>query len=115
MGEETSVFARIYKQVQKIPRGKVMTYGMVAAMAGNPRWARVVGYALHVNPRPGEIPCHRVVRKDGAVAESFAFGGAGAQRKLLEAEGVRFLPDGRVDLSVCGCTLRELLEHGEQE
>ena len=57
-----SAFERIYKVVEKIPRGKVCTYGQVARMAGSPRWARVVGYALHANPRPGVIPCHRVVR-----------------------------------------------------
>lgn len=104
-----SVFERIYQQVMRIPKGKVASYGLIAGAAGNPRWARVVGYALHVNPRPGEIPCHRVVTKDGAVAPGFAFGGPNVQRELLEAEGVTFLPDGRVDLAACGCTLWDLL------
>ena len=54
-------FERIYAVVCQIPAGKVATYGQIARLAGNPRWARVVGYALHNNPRPGEIPCHRVV------------------------------------------------------
>ena len=54
---EDTVFEKIYKVVRKIPRGKVATYGQIAALAGNPRWARVVGYALHVNPDPSEIPC----------------------------------------------------------
>ncbi len=49
------VFERIYEVVRRIPYGKVATYGQVAAMAGNPRWARVVGYALHVNPDPEPI------------------------------------------------------------
>lgn len=49
---EDTVFEKIYKVVRKIPRGKVATYGQIAALAGNPRWARVVGYALHVNPDP---------------------------------------------------------------
>ncbi len=104
---EESVFERIYKQVQNIPHGRVATYGTIAAMAGNPRWARVVGYALHVNPRPGTIPCHRVVKKDGSLAEGFAFGGEGVQRRLLEREGVCFLPDGRVDMEKCAFTLRD--------
>ena len=56
-----NTFERIYENVKRIPRGKVATYGMIAAMSGNPRLARVVGYALHVNPEPGVIPCHRVV------------------------------------------------------
>ena len=48
-----NTFERIYENVKRIPRGKVATYGMIAAMSGNPRLARVVGYALHVNPEPG--------------------------------------------------------------
>lgn len=94
------VFKRIYDVVKSIPKGKVATYGTVAAIAGNPRWARVVGYALHVNPAPGVIPCHRVVNREGKIAESFAFGGGDAQRKLLEAEGVNFREDGSIDLSI---------------
>lgn len=93
-----NVFERIYAVVQTIPKGKVATYGQVAMLAGNPRWARVVGYALHVNPKPGEIPCHRVVTRDGATSAAFAFGGQDMQRTLLEEEGVTFLPDGRVDM-----------------
>lgn len=95
------VFERIYEVVCEIPRGKVATYGQVAALAGNPRWARVVGYALHANPKPGVIPCHRVVNRNGETAASFAFGGADVQRALLEAEGVAFLSDGRVDMARC--------------
>lgn len=94
------VFKKIYETVKSIPKGKVATYGTVAALAGNPRWARVVGYALHVNPAPGVIPCHRVVNREGKIAESFAFGGGDAQRKLLEAEGIIFRPDGSIDLSI---------------
>ena len=93
-----NAFERIYAVVQTIPKGKVATYGQVAMLAGNPRWARVVGYALHVNPRPGEIPCHRVVTREGATSTAFAFGGQDMQRTLLEEEGVTFLPDGRVDM-----------------
>lgn len=91
-------FNKIYEVVKKIPRGRVCTYGCVAAMAGNPRWSRVVGYALHVNPEPGKIPCHRVVTKNGEVSKAFAFGGENMQRILLAEEGVEFLDDGRVDM-----------------
>lgn len=93
-----NTFDKIYAQVQKIPEGRVATYGMIAALAGNPRWSRVVGYALHNNPMPGVIPCHRVVNREGKLAPSFAFGGEESQRQLLEQEGVGFLPDGRVDM-----------------
>jgi len=93
-----NTFEKIYEVVCNIPKGKVATYGQVALLAGNPRWARVVGYALHVNPRPGIIPCHRVVNREGKVAPGFAFGGAGVQRQLLESEGIVFEPNGRIDL-----------------
>ena len=93
------VFAKIYEIVKQIPKGKVATYGQIAVLAGNPRWARVVGYALHVNPEPYVIPCHRVVNRNGKVSKAFAFGGDNAQVALLEAEGVE-VADGKVDLSV---------------
>lgn len=97
-----NIFEKIYDIVEKIPCGKVTTYGAVAAMAGNPRLARVVGYALHVNPRPGIIPCHRVVNRMGFPAAGFAFGGGGAQKAMLEAEGVSFESDGHIDLKKYG-------------
>ena len=96
------VFKMIYDVVCKIPKGKVATYGTVATLAGNPRWARVVGYALHNNPAPVIIPCHRVVNREGKVAEAFAFGGGAAQRKLLEDEGIVFESDGSIDLEKYG-------------
>lgn len=94
-------FESVYDMVEQVPRGMVATYGQIAALVGAPRRARYVGYALHVNPQPGAIPCHRIVFADGRLAEGFAFGGPEAQRALLEAEGVAFLPDGRVDLAAC--------------
>ncbi len=93
-----SVFERIYEVVKRIPRGRVATYGQVAAMAGNPRWARVVGYALHVNPDPEHIPCFRVVNRNGEVSKAFAFGGENMQIQLLQADGID-VKDGKVDLS----------------
>jgi methylated-DNA-protein-cysteine methyltransferase-like protein len=97
-----SVFERIYEVVKTIPKGKVTTYGQVALLAGNPRWSRVVGYALHKNPQPGIIPCHRVVTRNGEVAKSFAFGGGETQKELLENEGVIFETDGTIDLKKYG-------------
>ena len=93
-----NIFEKIYEVVKSIPKGKVATYGQVALLVGNPRWARVVGYALHINPEPGIIPCHRVVNREGKVAPGFAFGGEGVQRQLLESEGIVFETDGRIDL-----------------
>lgn len=94
---EKTTFEKIYDVVKQIPYGQVATYGQVAAIAGNRRWARVVGYALHVNPDPDNIPCYRVVTKDGNVSKAFAFGGSNRQIELLMAEGVEFV-DGHVDM-----------------
>lgn len=90
---EQSAFEKIYEVVRQIPYGQVATYGQIAALAGNKRWARVVGYALHVNPDPDNIPCYRVVNKDGRVSDAFAFGGGNRQVELLQAEGVAFIGD----------------------
>ena len=96
-----NTFEKIYEQVKKIPEGKVATYGQIAIMAGNPRWSQIVGYALHSNPEPGVIPCHRVVNKEGKLAKAFAFGGENVQRDMLEKEGVIFLDKDTVDLEKC--------------
>lgn len=96
--EEKGTFARIYEVVRRIPAGRVATYGQVAALAGNPRWSRAVGFALHVNADPAGVPCFRVVNRRGECSGSFAFGGPEAQRALLEEDGVGFTADGRVDL-----------------
>ena len=97
MSKEQSAFEKIYTVVKRIPYGQVATYGQIAALAGNRRWARVVGYALHANPSPETIPCYRVVNKEGRVSDAFAFGGSNRQVELLKAEGVEFV-DGLVDM-----------------
>lgn len=94
-------FDRVYTMVEQIPTGQVATYGQIARLLGAPRSARFVGFALHANPRPGIVPCHRVVFADGRLTDGFAFGGPLAQRKLLEEEGVAFTENGRVDLASC--------------
>ncbi len=88
---------RIYEAVQQIPKGCVATYMQVAKMAGNEKMARAVGNALHKNPKPGIIPCHRVVDSKGNLAGAFAFGGDEAQAELLRQENV-IVVDGKVDL-----------------
>lgn len=97
MEKQENTFSKIYDVVRQIPKGCVASYGQVAALAGNRRWSRVVGYALHVNPDPDGIPCYRVVTKDGRVSEAFAFGGGNRQIQLLMADGVEFV-DGHVDM-----------------
>ena len=86
----SNFFAKVYDVVKQIPKGQVLTYGQVAAKCGNPRASRIVGCALHVNPDNQNIPCHRVVFRDGSLAPGFAFGGPGAQKALLIGEGVGF-------------------------
>ena len=93
---------RVYEIVKQIPVGKVTTYGAVARAIGAPRASRQVGWALHSNPQPGVIPCHRVVFKDGSLTDGFAFGGRDVQKAMLEAEGVTVSDDYKVDLTKFG-------------
>ena len=92
-------WARIYAVVRRIPRGRVATYGQVAELAGLPRQARLVGYALSAVADGSAIPWHRVVNAQGRVsARSDGPGGTVAQRLRLEGEGVAFGPGGRLRL-----------------
>ena len=93
-----SFYDDVYNVVKKIPKGKVATYGQIAILCNSPRASRAVGYALHCNPQPGIIPCHRVVNRFGALAPAFAFGGKDVQRKLLEDEGVFVSDSFMVDM-----------------
>ena len=95
-----SVFSRFYDIVRQIPPGKVATYGQVARLAGMPRCARTVGYAMAGCADPS-VPCHRVVDRFGGTKACFDTFAPGTQRALLEAEGVTFRPDGTVDLAQC--------------
>ena len=89
---------QVYEIVKTIPKGKVVTYGDIA-LALNSRDARRVGWALHAN-KDQNVPCHRVVTKDGKIAENFAFDGALEQRRRLIEEGVEFVDDRHVKLDI---------------
>lgn len=93
-----SFYDKVYDTVKRIPKGMVATYGQIAALCNSPRASRAVGYALHANPQPGIIPCHRVVNRFGYLAPAFAFGGRDAQKNLLESEGVIVSDDFSVNL-----------------
>lgn len=80
--------SKVYQLVADIPHGKVMTYGQITALAGNPKASRIVGGIAHYGPP--DLPWHRVVRKDGFLAKGFPGGGRDLQRKLLEDEGLKF-------------------------
>lgn len=96
---------KIYEFVKNIPKGKVATYGQIAAHLGNKHLARAVGNILHQNPDPKHIPCYRVVNACGKLSSAFAFGGEAAQRALLEAEGITFKRNGCVELSEFGINI----------
>ena len=93
-------YQRIYDIVSQIPQGSVLSYGQVSRLAGHPRGARVVGYAMRCAPEG--LPCHRVVFSDGALCPGEIFGGEHEQRKILSSEGVLFLKDGKVDMKTSG-------------
>jgi len=84
-------FKLVYEEVKRIPRGKVTTYGEIAKKVGTS--PKVVGFALHQNPDPKNIPCHRVVFKDGSLSPGYVFGGIVRQKGLLLSEGVKFRND----------------------
>ena len=99
-----SKYEEIYVVVRKILKGKVATYGSVAKLliaSGISVTPRLVGRALHNNPDPQNIPCHRVVDRNGRIAQKYAFGGWKEQRKRLIEEGVRFKDTMHVDLVQC--------------
>lgn len=90
-------YEKVYTLVRKIPKGKVTTYGAIGKKLGMS--PRVVGQALHANPYEGDVPCHRVVNRNGRIAPNFAFGGLNIQKKLLEAEGVEFKDNLHADIT----------------
>jgi methylated-DNA-protein-cysteine methyltransferase-like protein len=91
--------SRVYEIVKSVPRGKVTTYGEIAAKLGAPKWSRQVGWALHQNT-DSKTPCHRVVDRTGRLAPNFAFDGAAEQRRRLVDEGVIFIDENHVNLRV---------------
>ena len=92
-------YLRIYAVVRRIPRGRVATYGQVAALAGLPGHARQVGYALHALALGTRLPWHRVINARGEVSRRRRPGDELSQRLLLEREGVGFDARGRVALA----------------
>jgi len=89
-------FREVYSIVERIPRGKVASYGQIAKMAGKPRASREVGRAMRHCPE--QLPWQRVVMADGAITGG---GYAELRKAALDEEGVAFLPDGRVDMDSC--------------
>jgi methylated-DNA-protein-cysteine methyltransferase related protein len=88
---------RVWRMVRRVPRGRVVSYGGVAALLGHPRAARGVGQALHALPYPTDVPWWRVVNRNGEISIRGHLHGPQLQRSLLEAEGVEFDGSGRID------------------
>ena len=92
---------RIYELLTTIPKGKVVTYGQLADMAGNAGWARAVGNSLHTNPDGDKYPCYKVVNCKGRLSTAYAFGGKEEQKRRLEEEGIA-VKNYTVDLNKFG-------------
>jgi methylated-DNA-protein-cysteine methyltransferase-like protein len=104
---KTSTAAQlVYEIVAQIPKGKVLTYGIIAKAIGL-KTPRQVGWILHRNEDPKNVPCHRVIFSDGSVSGNYAFGGADAQLNWLRSEGVELTPAGKVNLKVALWDLRQ--------
>jgi O-6-methylguanine DNA methyltransferase len=90
---------QIWRYLRSIPKGRVVTYGQIAAYLGNPKLARAVGNALHRNPDGDKNPCYKVVSASGKLAAQYAFGGMAAQKQRLERDGI-LVENDRVNLSI---------------
>lgn len=88
---------QVLESLREVPRGKVVTYGQIAAHLGCPSAARAVGNALHRNQDGDFYPCYKVVNSKGELSGRYAFGGLTEQQSRLEAEGI-VVRDNRVDL-----------------
>jgi methylated-DNA-protein-cysteine methyltransferase related protein len=84
-----TISEKIFKIVSQIPKGKVVTYKKVAKLAGIKN-SRLVGFYLHKNIDPKNIPCHRVIKSDGTLAMGYVFGGINKQKEILKKEGIKF-------------------------
>ena len=105
-----TLFDKVYWIVRRIPPGKVATYGQIARLMGVPRGARTVGWALHSLPEGVEVPWQRVINAQGCVSTGWEGDESTGQRALLEAEGIAFDEQGRVDLNAYGWAGLDLAE-----
>jgi methylated-DNA-protein-cysteine methyltransferase-like protein len=98
MIETPTTYQLIYATVRNIPKGRVATYGQIAELAGLPRQARLVGYALHSLPSRNTVPWHRVVNAQGKISLRSEGGAATVQAQRLKREGVRFNDRGVIEM-----------------
>jgi methylated-DNA-protein-cysteine methyltransferase-like protein len=100
--QASTLAARVYALVHACPPGRVTTYGWLAAAVGHPRGARVVGWFMNATPKGSGVPAQRVINSKGELTGSWAFGQRGRMRALLEAEGIVFDENGRINLQRYG-------------
>lgn len=98
--QATTIAARVYALVRACPAGRVTTYGWLAKAVGYPRGARMVGWIM--NETSQGVPAQRVINSKGELSGNWAFNNPGGMRELLEAEGIVFSGDGRIDLKRYG-------------
>src|SRR5579885_624233 len=113
--EAASISAQVYALVRACPAGRVTTYGWLGAAIGYPRGARMVGWIMNATPKGADVPAQRVLNSKGELTGSWAFGQRGRMRQLLEAEGIVFSPEGRVDLKRYGWNPATDLTEEERE
>ena len=87
MSKGTAFQKKVWNEIDKIPRGEVVTYSQIAENIGHPKAARAVANACGANPNPIVVPCHRVIRSDGELGGYSGPGGIKQKQKLLENEG----------------------------
>ena len=88
MSEGTAFQQKVWNEIDKIPRGKIVTYSQIAENIGHPKAARAVANACGANPNPIVVPCHRVIRSDGGLGGYSGPGGIRQKKELLENEGI---------------------------
>ena len=97
---------KLYELLTEIPQGKVITYGQLAQILGNKKYARAVGNALHLNPDGDKYPCYKVVNSKGELSKMFVFGGIEEQKRRLEKDGIK-VENYKVDLKVYGISFTD--------
>jgi len=107
--------AGVYALVRACPKSKVTTYGWIGAALGYPRGARMIGWIMNETPKGGDVPAHRVINSKGELSGSWAFGERGRMRALLEAEGITFDEQGRVNMKRYGWNPARDLDAAERE
>ncbi|WP_016757586.1 MULTISPECIES: MGMT family protein [Leptospira] len=116
---ETSFFKEVYSLIKKVPKGKVTSYGRIAALLGKPRAARAVGYALNALPKGQEqkVPWQRVINSQGKISFRGDTSRSILQKKMLEDEGVKFDSTETIDLKVFGWpdTIPEKFAHKKRK